>query len=215
MKLKTIKEKHNNVFSKTGGNVIREQHRMRKSPEYSNWAAMKQRCYHTKSPHYSNYGARGIKVCDRWKNSFLAFYEDMGPRPTEKHTIERINNDGNYEPQNCRWATRQEQNRNMRANHVLTFDGKSQIVRDWANELGINYQTLMTRLRLGWSVHDVLAVPIDATCRHSKKTLTLDGRTQTLARWAQEVGLSYKTLSNRVARGWPTQEALFRKAGKR
>lgn len=98
-----------------------EHHGGTKSVEYNTWAQMKARCYNSKSHNYINYGARGITVCDRWKNSFGAFLKDMGPRPSPKHSIDRINNNGNYEPNNCRWATNSEQVRNQR-NTRLNID---------------------------------------------------------------------------------------------
>jgi hypothetical protein len=92
----------------------RELHGLSKHPMYHSWIAMIRRCHASSEPGYKNYGARGIKVCDRWRNSFVAFLADMGGRPSPKHTLDRINNDGNYEPGNCRWATRHEQRVNSR-----------------------------------------------------------------------------------------------------
>jgi hypothetical protein len=86
----------------------------RDHPLYKTWQGMKNRCFSVSNRDYGNYGGRGIMVCDRWKASFHAFVQDMGPKPTKKHTIERLNNDGNYEPSNCCWATKAEQNRNKR-----------------------------------------------------------------------------------------------------
>jgi hypothetical protein len=89
---------------------------MYNSSEFRTWVNIKQRCYNINTPYYINYGERGIKVCNRWLESFENFYEDMGPKPTPYHSIDRINNDGNYEPSNCKWATKKEQQNNTRRN---------------------------------------------------------------------------------------------------
>ena len=95
------------------GNTYRKTHGLRRTPTYEIWATAKQRCFNPNNQRYRLYGARGITMCERWRNSFQAFYEDMGPRP-EGMSLDRINNDGNYEPGNCRWATQQQQVDNSR-----------------------------------------------------------------------------------------------------
>jgi hypothetical protein len=129
-------------------------------PEYVVWKGIKRRCFNGKHREYANYGGRGIVVCDRWKTSFKAFYEDMGQRPSSEHQIERIDNNGNYEPGNCRWATRAEQNRNRRNNVWLEFDGERLCLKDMAEKYGMTKAILGSRLRAGWTLRDALLTPV-------------------------------------------------------
>ena len=119
------------------------------TPEHQAWAAMNYRCYHY-TPEAHNYRDRGITVCERWRTSFEDFYADMGPRPTPNHTLERINNDLGYGPNNCRWASRSEQMRNTRSNALLTYEGRTLCLAAWAEERGINEKTLWWRINKGW-----------------------------------------------------------------
>lgn len=121
---------------------------------YRIWDAMKQRCLNPKTKHYDRYGGRGITVCERWLE-FGNFLEDMGS-PQESQTIDRIDNNGNYEPGNCRWATRKEQSRNNSRNRVLTFSGQSLPLICWAEQIGIPIQVLRSRLNRGWSTEKTL-----------------------------------------------------------
>ncbi len=105
------------------------------TPEYRTWRDMKNRCYNHKNADYKHYGGRGIVVCERWRNSFMNFYSDMGPRPKDL-TLERKNNDGDYEPGNCKWVSMREQRRNSRQNRIIEFNGKKQCLADWAKEFG-------------------------------------------------------------------------------
>lgn len=132
-------------------------HGMYKTPEYRVWAGMIQRCHNPNNPEYKNYGKRGIRVCERWRNSFIDFFQDIGKRPTTKHTIERIKNHQNYTPENCLWKTMKHQNRNRRDNVVITFSNKTQCLMDWSLELNIKYETLRARLRRGWSIERTLS----------------------------------------------------------
>lgn len=129
-----------------------------KTPEYRSWEAMKARCYNKHNIGYEHYGAKGVRVCARWLNSFDRFYEDMGPRP-EGMTLDRKDVNGNYEPGNCRWATGKEQNNNATFNVVLKHDGREQTMSQWASELGWPVMTIHARInRLGWSVEKALTV---------------------------------------------------------
>ena len=122
------------------------------------WSAMLQRVgvrSGGKARDIANYRERGITVCERWL-VYTNFLDDMGPRPSPKHSLDRINNDGNYEPGNCRWATSTEQNRNTRANILLTYAGKTQCMADWAEELGISYSAIKQRVRRGWTAEETL-----------------------------------------------------------
>lgn len=120
------------------------------SPEYKSWRAMKQRCYYPKSIGWENYGGRGIRVCDRWLNSFENFLEDMGRRPTLGHTLERKDNDLDYTPENCFWATKTEQSLNRRVTHWITLDGERLALSQWAERSGVSRATIQARLRYGW-----------------------------------------------------------------
>lgn len=127
--------------------------------EFKTWRAMIARCTKPESQNYKLYGGRGIKVCSRWLESFSAFLQDMGPRP-EGHSIDRIDNNGNYEPANCRWATAKQQTRNTRKNRVIEFAGESLLITEWAERLGTKSSVINARLKAGWSVKQALTKPV-------------------------------------------------------
>lgn len=125
---------------------------------------MKQRCYNKNSTKYHRYGGRGITICDEWlKNpqSFVDWSMDNGY--ADNLTIDRINNDGNYEPSNCRWATKKEQANNTSTNHRITYNGETHTLKEWSEKLGISYQTLMIRLCHGWSEEKTLSEPVNTS----------------------------------------------------
>lgn len=134
-------------------------HRMSNTSEYRIWCGIIQRTSNVKEVLYEYYGGRGIKVCERWLRSFENFYEDMGPRPGPEYSIERINNERNYCPENCKWSTDVEQNRNRRSNVMITFEDKTMCMTDWAEEKYINLSTLRDRLSRGWSIEKALNTP--------------------------------------------------------
>lgn len=142
-------------------------HGMHKSPEYSARSHMIDRCTNPKSQMWYLYGARGIKVCERWLESFENFYEDMGARPSSFHSLNRINSNGNYEPSNCRWATAKAQSNNTRRNRKITAFGREQNLTQWSEETGIHIETIRYRLKHGWTPEAAVSTPlrIDATRR--------------------------------------------------
>lgn len=125
---------------------------------YRIWQKIKQRCCNKHHKHYEYYGGRGITICNEWLDDFQTFYKwSMDNGYADNLTIDRIDVNGNYEPSNCRWATRKEQMNNTRQNHFLTYNGKTQTVKQWSEELGINYQTIQGRLRRGLPISQVLS----------------------------------------------------------
>jgi len=131
-------------------------HGMCESPEYIAWTQARYRCGKKDHPNYRNYGGRGISVCDRWQDSFDAFYADMGPRPSDKHSLERVDNDKGYSPENCKWATSKEQGNNKRSCRIIEHEGVSLNVTQWAQAVGMCRNTLTGRLNRGKSVDQAL-----------------------------------------------------------
>lgn len=123
------------------------------SAEHRIWRGIKTRCLNPKTACYKNYGQRGITICTRWAESFTAFMEDMGSRPSPQHSVERKDNDGPYSPENCVWATAKDQALNRRTNRILTVGGVSKPVGVWAKEKGVPYDTLLARIRYGIEDH--------------------------------------------------------------
>lgn len=138
-------------------NGLKKKHGLKDSRVYRIWSCMKTRCFNTKDEHYKNYGARGITVCDEWKEDFQAFYDwSMANGYEEGLTIDRINPDGNYEPSNCRWATKKEQTKNRRNSIFVTHNGETKTLAEWSAETGIYYQTLVYRYKAGKTPAEIL-----------------------------------------------------------
>lgn len=115
---------------------------------YKIWKGIKNRCLNKKTPSYRNWGGRGITICDEWKNDFLPFYNwSMSHGYSDELSIDRINNNGNYEPNNCRWATRKEQNRNTRQNTFYTYKGETHCLKEWSEKLNFSYKLLQQRIK--------------------------------------------------------------------
>lgn len=134
-------------------------HGLSKSPEYRSWINMKTRCYDASTPYYPGWGGRGIRVCDRWLNSFPSFLEDVGKRPSKRHSLDRIDVNGNYAPDNVRWAVPETQGRNKRDHHFVEVDGHEITLAEAADRAPVPYNTVLYRLKRGWSVKNAISFP--------------------------------------------------------
>lgn len=150
----TLRGEHSGSCGCTNATIGRRSH----SPEHRIWAAMKTRCYNPKSANYKFYGDRGVVICDRWRKSFLAFLEDMGPKPFPDASIDRYpNQNGPYCKENCRWATKSEQSQNSRKARMLTFNGETMCLTAWARKLGITHSALRLRIEHGWPLEKIFS----------------------------------------------------------
>lgn len=144
----------------------KSKHNLCDTPLYYAWKNMKLRCYRKGNRDYYLYGGRGITVCDEWKNDFRSFATwAMSNGYKDGLSIDRIDVNGNYEPSNCRWVTMKEQAKNKRTNHYLTFKGETLCLMDWSKKFGINYGTLLGRLKTGWSIEKTLTTKV----KHPRK----------------------------------------------
>lgn len=123
------------------------------------WRAMIARCYNPKNIGFPDYGGRGITVCEEWMESFERYVEDMGPKPGPGYSIDRIDNSKGYSKENCRWATLVEQANNKRNNRILSLDGVSMSLADWARHSGVDCEAISFRLKLGWDLHKAIFQP--------------------------------------------------------
>ncbi len=175
------------------------------------------RCYHPKAEHFEDYGGRGIRVHPRW-HIFENFLADMGLKPSRQHQLDRYpNNDGNYEPDNCRWALARDNHRNRRksSHKFVELNGNRKLLVEWAEETGISRWTLASRLRAGWSPERTLTTPSNTalgrrTARKTKATkhIRFRGKTKNLSQWSLAMGLSAKVIANRLRAGWSIRHAL-------
>ncbi len=152
-RLPAVATQNADARGKNGRKIIPESWKMHEL--YFVWRTMQARCSNPNNCSFYRYGARGIKVCERWKN-FDLFVSDMGPRPSKAHTIERKNSDGHYEPTNCRWATRKEQSLNTCRNRYIESSEQKLTICQWADKLGFSHRTIAGRLNRGWSIERAL-----------------------------------------------------------
>ncbi len=181
-------------------NKRRTKHGMYRTRVYRIWAGMKQRCENPNNTAYHRYGGRGIKVCDRWQD-FDNFLSDMGD-PYDWQSLDRLDNDGDYEPGNCRWATTQEQQNNLRSNRLFTHDGKTQTLAQWARDLGIAYHVLKYRLNNGWEPPELFTIE-NLQGKTVKHTVEYGGEMVTLKQASERSGVPMQTLYWRMRVGRP------------
>lgn len=178
-----------------------------KHPLFDTWRKIKQRCLNPKDKQYKNYGARGIKICDEWLHDFWLFCLDVGVKPTNKHTLDRINNDGNYEPGNVRWATIKEQNNNKRTCVFFEHNGEKLNIKQWAKKLNIDDSTLYSRIFFRkWTFDRAITEPIKKPIKIN--SINFNGESKTVSEWAKINGICKKAIYERIKRGWPPEMAV-------
>ena len=169
---------------------LKETHKLSKTLEYSSWCSIKERCYNKNSKHYCNYGGRGILMSDEWFNSPEQFIKDMGLKPSKEYSIERIDNNGNYCKENCKWATRKEQQNNRRVTIKVYYNNEIKSLIDWCEDLNINYKMVESRIRRGWDYKKALETPQ----KHETKKLN-EEQVREIKKLSLE-GLNYKQIAS-------------------
>lgn len=190
----------------------RKTHGLSKTRLYRIFNKIRDRCYNPNNPKYNKYGGRGITICDEWLNDFRNFYKwSMANGYKENLTIDRIDGNKGYSPENCRWVDQEEQQNNRSNNHLITYKGETKTLAQWAKELNIKESTIRSRIRYGWSIDKIFETPINNNAVNRKariKLITYNNETKTLTEWAKEYNIPYKTLYARLARGWEFSKAL-------
>ena len=176
--------------------------------EYNAWVHMRIRCTKDYHPQWKDYGGRGISVHPDWLTDFWSFLAHVGPRPTTLHTLDRIDNDGNYEPGNVRWAARQEQQNNRRGNNWITHPatGETHTMSQWAQIRGLTPAVIYNRLKVGWTVEATLDSKVQQ--RMGRAKYRLNGELISISKYAKTNGMNVNTLYSRLHKGWSVEETL-------
>lgn len=193
-----------------------------RSVRYSVWQKIKDRCLNPKDISYPNYGGRGITICQRWRESYDEFCNDMEPRPSMKYSIDRVDNDDGYHcgkcdeckqngwPANCRWATRLEQNRNTRKVRWLHIGEECKRFVEWLEHYGVERQTFKERIKRGWTMMEAIgaaAPPMD-TKGHRSEFVCINGRTLRISQWRRRFNVTKNAFNGRIAKGFTLKQAL-------
>lgn len=196
-------------------NIKNRTHFKTNTPEYRIWRGMKSRCYNSNERAYPRYGGRGIKICDRWMDSFENFLSDMGERPSKDYSIDRICNDGDYSPENCRWATRKEQASNYSRNVLVEYKGETKTLKDWCDQFGLNYGTTRARLKIYEYTPEEAFNKGYMERKHDPYNyskaiiLEVDGVKKPFSVWCKELNLNPKKIYPRISKlGWTHKQAL-------
>lgn len=181
--------------------VVMATKRKKDHPLHKTWEGMRQRCLNPKSPSFERYGGRGITICPEWVTDFEQFCEDMGPRP-KSCTLDRIDNNKGYSPDNCRWATPIMQANNTTRNVYVTYNNQTLTVIEWTRLLGLKETTLRVRLERGWSLERALFKSPEI------KQYEVAGISKTLCEWSEFTGIHKDTLRYRFKHNWPDTEVF-------
>jgi len=200
-------------MSVTLGIVRRARRGAPRTPEYAAWLDMLARCERPTHKRFRYYGARGIRVCAGWRGEggFERFLRDVGRRPSDAHSIDRIDNEGPYEATNVRWATQTEQVRNRRSTVRLTINGVTKPLAEWLEQTGLSYQAAVSRLARGCDPSVAVGLaPFTSRTSDNVRTrrVTIDGTTRALCDWVRDTGVPYGTAKTRLDRGWDPARAV-------
>jgi len=170
------------------------------------WSAIKTRCYNKNAKSYKNYGGRGIKICDEWLDNFTNFSKwSLQNGYKDYLSIDRIDVNGNYEPSNCKWSTDKEQANNKRNTLYITYNNKTQSLRQWCDELNLKYKTIANRIkRYNWTPERAFTTPI----QDPVKRIEYRGKIKPLKQWCEELNMSYPKIANRIRRGWTVEDSF-------
>ena len=175
---------------------------------YRTWQDMKKRCYSPQNKSFHRYGGRGIKVCPEWHDfsPFMNWASANGYR--DDLTLDRIDSNEDYSPDNCRWATQKVQQNNRRNNRLIEIDGVTKTAHEWADAYSVKYKAFMERLHLGWDAKTALTTPVTGVPSHYR-LITLNGETHTISGWSKIVGIPSNTISARLRSGWSEEKAVM------